>query len=114
MKQYKLQKLNHAKTHLFKEDGHPVQKGDVVEGPMLASPKIGYSVLVYDSKDNSRAIQTSTVKHIMVVDHPTRCDKLVIPNEFPKEELNGLSLDLQKNDVLFVTKNSLYLLRELL
>lgn len=60
-------------------------------------------------------IRTSMIRSYYVHDdadnHP---DKLVLPAEFPREELANLNMSkLEKGDILYLTMNSLYLARPL-
>lgn len=110
MSTYQLQKLNHAKNSLHPETGHPIGKNQFVEGMLVLAPKIGSRCLVDNAKEG---IYTSAIKHLVTIGDETTADQLVLPEGFPKEELEGLKTQLFDGDTLFVTHNSLYLLRKL-
>jgi len=92
--------------HVPKEKAF-ILEGEKFTGYFTREPKVGECFLITDCDDNIAYFKTSKVKSVFKPNSDQ--DKLIIPTNFERKELLNIP-EVNEDEILFITMNSLYLL----
>jgi hypothetical protein len=92
--------------HVPKEKSF-ILEGEKFTGYFTSEPKVGECFLLTECDDDIFFFKTSVVKSVFKPNSDQ--DKLVIPTNFEMKELLNIP-EVNEDEILFITMNSLYLL----